>query len=90
MKSFKDMARKSLAKKSYWHRMIWSVGMQVIRDFFDNQELEWHIKFSTLHIKTSEQEIKIQAFRKKKEILEKVNEKLSEMGYSRKITDIRF
>ncbi len=89
--------RKSLAKKSCWHRMIWSVWLQVVRDFFGNQELEWYIKFSTLYIKTQtclpagkNQEVRIQAFKKKKEILEKVNQKLDEMGYNRKITDIRF
>jgi len=84
------MARKAWAKKSYGHRMIWSVWIQVVRDFFDDKNLEWHIKFSTLHIKTQDQETKIQAFRQKKELLEKVNQKLSEMGYNRKITDIRF
>jgi len=37
-----------------------------------------------------DQEIKIKAFRYKKEILQKVNDALAEYGYSRKITEIRF
>lgn len=84
------MARKSLAQKSYGKRMIWSVWLEVVREFFGDQELEGYIKFSTLHIKTSDQEIKIKSYTKKTEILKKVNEKLSEMWYKRKINDIRF
>jgi hypothetical protein len=90
MESFKDMVRKSMATKSCWKRMIWIAGLQVVRDFFDDQELEWFIRFSTLQIKTQNHEIKIQTFRRKTEILKLVNEKLSELWYDRKITDIRF
>ena len=89
MESFKDMVRKSMATKSCGKRMIWITGLQVVRDFFDDQNLEWYIKFSTLYIKTQNQEIRIQAFRKKIEILKLVNEKLKEMWYDRKISDIR-
>ena len=90
MKSFKDMVRKSMATKSCWKRMIWNTWLQVVRDFFDDQNLEWFIRFSTLYLKTQNHEIKIQAFRKKHEILNLVNNKLSELWYDRKITDIRF
>jgi hypothetical protein len=90
MKSFTDMVRKSMATKSMGKRMIWITGLQVVRDFFGNQELEWFIKFGTLQIKTQNHEIKIQAFRKKAEILKLVNDKLTDMWYDRKITDIRF
>jgi hypothetical protein len=89
MKSFKDMVRKSMSIKSCGKRMIWNTGLQVVKDFFDDQELEWYIKFSTLYIKTQNQETRIQAFRKKTEILKMVNEKLEELWYDRKITEIR-
>jgi len=84
------MVRKSLAGKSCGKRMMWSTWLQVVRDFFGDQELKGFIRFSTLHLKTQNHEIKIQAFRKKKEILEKVNKKLDELWYDRKINDIRF
>ena len=90
MKSFKDMVRKSMATKSCWKRMIWITWLQVVRDFFGDQELEWFIKFSTLQIKTQNHEIKIQVFRKKIELLKLVNEKLAETWYDKKITEIRF
>ena len=89
MKSFKDMVRKSMATKSCGKRVIWSTWLQVVRDFFGDQELEWYVKFSTLYITTNNQETRIQAFRKKIEILKLVNEKLEEMGYDRKISEIR-
>jgi len=90
MKSFKDIVRKSFAQKSLGKRMIGSVGIKVVQDFFEDKNLEWYIQFSTLYIKTQNQEIKIKAFRYKKEILQKVNDALADYGYSRKITEIRF
>jgi hypothetical protein len=97
MKSFKDIARKSFAQKSMGKRMIGTVGLQIVQDFFEDKNLEWYIQFGTLFIKTQtclpagkDQEIKIKAFRYKKEILQKVNDALADYGYKRKITEIRF
>lgn len=90
MKSFKDIVRKSFAQKSLGKRMIGTVGIKIVQDFFDDKDLEGYIQFSTLFIKTQNQEIKIKAFKHKKELLEKVNEALADYGYSRKINDIRF
>lgn len=90
MKSFKDIVRKSFAQKSMWKRMIWSVALAVVQDFFQNKNIEWFVRYSTIYIKNIDHETKIQSFKQKKEILEKINQKLSDMGYSRKITDIRF
>jgi hypothetical protein len=90
MKSFKDIARKSFAQKSMGKRMIGTVGIKVVQDFFEDKNLEWYIQFGTLFIKTQNQETRIKAFRYKKEILQKVNDALADYGYSRKITEIRF
>lgn len=90
MGSFKDVARKSFAKKFMGDRMIWVIGLKIIQEFFNDPNLEWFIKFNYLHIKTQNQEIKIKAFRYKKEILDKINDALADYGYKRKITDIRF
>ena len=91
MGNFKEVARKSFAKKFMGDRMIWIIGLKVVQDFFDDPNLELFIKFSTLHIKTQNQEIKIKAFRHKKEILDKINDVLeNNYGYTRKIKDIRF
>lgn len=90
MDSFNDMIRKSFAHKSFWKRMIWTVWIRAVQDFFGNKNIEWFIRFSTLYIKTSDQNIKIQAFQHKKEILGKVNLELKKMGYNRTISEIRF
>lgn len=90
MKSFKDIVRKSFAQKSLGKRMIGTVGIKVVQDFFEDKNLEWYIQFGTLYIKTQNQEIKIKAFRHKREILDKVNDALKDYGYTRKINDIRF
>jgi len=90
MESFNDMVRKSFAKKSFWKRMIWTVWIKAVQNFFWVKNIEWFIRFSTLYIKTSDQNLKIQAFQHKKEILGKVNLELKNMGYSRTILEIRF
>lgn len=70
--------------------MIWTVGIKTVQNFFKNKNIEWFIRFSTLYIKTSDQNLKIQAFQHKKEILEKVNLELKNMWYSRTISEIKF
>ena len=90
MDLFKDIARKSFAQKSMWKRMIGTIWIKTVQDFFWKNDLEWFIRFSTLYIKTNDQNIKIKAFQQKKILLEKVNEELEKIGYNRKITDIRF
>lgn len=84
------MIRKSFAKKSFGNRMIGTIWIKVVQDFFDNKNIEWFIRFNTLYIKTPDQNLKIQAFQNKKEILEKVNLELKALWYSRIISDIRF
>ena len=84
------MVRKSFAQKSFWKRMIGTVWIKAVQDFFGNKNIEWFIRFSTLYIKTSDQNIKIKAFQQKKEILEKVNLELKKMGYKRMVSEIRF
>ena len=84
------MVRKSFAQKSFGKRMIWTVWIKAVQDFFGNKNIEWFIRFNTLYIKTFDQNIKIQAFQHKKEILDKVNSELKILWYNRIISEIRF
>ena len=84
------MIRKSFAQKSFGKRMIWTVWIKAVQKFFGNSDIEGFIRFNTLYIKTSDQNIKIQAFQHKKEILEKVNLELKNLWYNRTVSDIRF
>lgn len=90
MDSFKDVVRKSFAQKSMWRRMIGIIWVKTVQDFFWDKNIEWFIRFDTLYIKTNNQNVKIQAYQKKKELLEIINYKLWKFGYTRKIKDVRF
>jgi len=90
MESFKDMVRKTFAQKYMWKRMIWTIGIKVVQDFFSDKNIEWFIRFNTLYIKTQKQDTKIKAYTQKNELLKKINEKLENLWYTQKITDIRF
>ena len=90
MDAFKDIIRKSFSEKSMWKRMIGTVWLKAVQDFFHDEKLEWFIRFNTLYIKTTDQNIKIKAFQQKNELLGKVNKELCNLGYKRQITDIRF
>lgn len=90
MDTFKDIVRKSFAQKSMWKRMIGTVWIKVVQDFFWDKNIEWFIRFSTLYIKTTDQQLKIKAYQQKEDLLAKVNEELKKLGYKRNVTDIRF
>ena len=90
MDTFKDIVRKSFAQKSMWKRMIGAVWIKAVQDFFWDKNIEGFIRFGTLYIKTSDQQLKIRAYQQKQELLMKVNEELRKLGYKREVTDIRF
>lgn len=73
-----------------WKRMIGTIWIKTVQDFFWDKNIEGFIRFDTLYIKTSNQNIKIQAYQKKKELLETINYELWKLGYKRKIKDVRF
>ena len=55
----------------------------------EHQILTWYVKFSTLFLKTSDQNLKIQIFKQKPQLLSHINTHLNNIGYQQKITDIR-
>ena len=90
MDAFKDIVRKSFAQKSMWKRMIGTVWIKAVQDFFGDKNIEWFIRFGTLYIKTTNQQLKIKAYQQKEDLLANVNKELEKLGYKRKVTDIRF
>ena len=54
----------------------------------EQEILTWYVRWWKLFLKTSDQRIKIQIFKEKKEIINRINKKLSEVGYSLNIQDI--
>jgi hypothetical protein len=77
--------------------MIGSIAMNEIKSYLkiekidadtEDEILTWYARHSKLFIKTTEQSLKIQIFKEKLNIINKINQKLSEIGYKTKIEDI--
>lgn len=54
----------------------------------DEEPIQWYVKFNKIFIKTQDQTLKIEIFKKKQEILTKVNEALAKVGYASKMVEI--
>jgi hypothetical protein len=77
--------------------MIGSIAMNKIKSYLkiekidtetQNEILTWYVRHNKLFIKTTQQSLKIQIFKEKLNIIKKVNQKLSEIGYKIEIEDI--
>ena len=77
--------------------MIGSIAMNEIKSYLNiekvdteikDEVLTWYVRHDKLFIKTSDQKLKIQIFKEKLIIIEKVNKKLSEIWYKTTIIDI--
>lgn len=77
--------------------MIGSIALNEIMSYFhvkkidaeiDNQILTWYVRNNKLFIKTIDQNLKIQIFKEKSNIIRIINQKLSEIGYKTEIKDI--
>ena len=55
----------------------------------EHQILTWYVKFSTLFLKTTDQNLKIQIFKQKNQLLSHINTHLNNIGYQQKIKEIR-
>ena len=99
MLSFWELARKNLSQKFQGYRMLWSVALHAVKEFFaipprdasmvGGEHLSWYLRFETLFLKTCDQWLKIQIFKEKQNLIHFVNQHFKKLGYSQKITDIR-
>lgn len=91
--------RKNLSQHYRWNKMIWTLAMKVIRDFFqiakpdewvirEKEPLDWYIRNDKLFLKTSDSWLKIEIFKQKKKLITLVNDQLSRMDYATQIDDI--
>lgn len=55
----------------------------------EHQILTWYVKFWTLFLKTTDQNLKIQIFKQKPQLLSHINTHLNNIGYQQKIKEIR-
>lgn len=77
--------------------MIGSIAMNEIKSYLNIEKVDtetqdeiltWYVRHNKLFIKTSKQSLKIQIFKDKSNIIKKINQKLSEIGYNTNIYDI--
>ena len=97
MDGIKDVMRKRLSIQHRGKNMIGSLAMNEIKSYLhiqkvdaeiEDEVLTWYVRHDKLFIKTVDQKLKIQIFKEKLIIIEKVNKKLSEIWYKTTIIDI--
>jgi hypothetical protein len=88
MQSFKDKLRQYLAHKHLGKEMIGVITLKTIKTFFGDPLIDGYVRFNKIFIKTSNQQTKIDLFKKKKEILGKVNDAIGQLGYASKMVEI--
>ena len=97
MDGIKDIMRKRLSIQHRGKNMIGSITMNEIKSYMNidkvdteiqDEILTWYVRHNKLFIKTTQQSLKIQIFKKKLNIIKKINQKLSEIGYKTEIEDI--
>jgi len=98
MQLLKDKIRKKMAEKHLGKNMIGAISLNIIKRYLTSELninniediLSGYVKFNKVFIKTNDQKIKIFLYKKKQEILGKVNESLANLGYKTKLMEIFF
>ncbi|PZM86934.1 MAG: hypothetical protein DLD55_04000 [candidate division SR1 bacterium] len=100
MKSFQELARKTLSQKFQGDRMLGSLALKVVKAFLGikkkadhlvgEEEITGYLRFQTLFLKTSDQNYKIILFREKQKLLAAINEQFQALGYPQRVEDLRF
>ena len=97
MDGINDIMRKRLSIQHRGKNMIGSIAMNEIKSYLNIEKIDaetqdeiltWYVRYNRLFIKTIEQSLKIQIFKEKLNIIKKINQKLSEIGYKTEIEDI--
>lgn len=80
-------------RKFFDIKVVADIDEKINYDLHDERDtqscvIDGYLKFNKLFIKTNDQNIKIDIFKNKKQIIEKVNLAISKIGYGTKIVDI--
>lgn len=99
MLSFQELSRKNLSQKFQGYRMLWTLALNFTKKFFQIEKkpdhiladeiLNWYLKYQILFLKTRDQNLKIEIFKQKKELITQLNAHFQSLGYQQQITDIR-
>lgn len=97
MDNFKELIRKRLSQQYHGKNIIWSIAVNEIKDYFDLKKIDpeieeeiltWYVRHDKVFIKTLDQNLKIQLFKEKSNVIEAINKKLQNIGYTQNINDI--
>ena len=97
MDGINDVMRKRLSIQHRGKNIIWSIAMNEIKSYLsiekidpeiEDEKISWYVRHNKLFLKTNDQILKIQIFKEKLNIVKKINQKLSEIGYKTEIEDI--
>lgn len=97
MDGINDIMRKRLSFQHRGKNMIWSIAMNEIKSYFNIEKVDtdiqdeiltWYVRHNRLFIKTTQQNLKIQIFKEKMNIIKQINQKLLEIWYKNPIEDI--
>ena len=97
MDGINNIMRKRLSIQHRGKNMIGSIAMNEIKSYLNIEKVDseikdeiltWYVRHNRLFVKTTQQSLKIQIFKKKLNIIKKINQKLSEIWYKTEIEDI--
>lgn len=97
MDDIKEIIRKRLSIQHRGKNMIGSIAMNEIKSYLKIEKIDqeikdeiltWYVRHDKLFLKTTEQNLKIQIFKEKLNIVKRINQKLLEIGYKTEIEDI--
>lgn len=97
MDGIKDVMRKRLSIQHRGKNIIGSISLNEIKSYLKiekvdqeikDEVLTWYVKNNKLFLKTTDQNLKIKIFKEKLNIINKINQRLSEIGYKTEIEDI--
>ncbi|MDR2415103.1 MAG: hypothetical protein LBD75_00335 [Candidatus Peribacteria bacterium] len=94
-----DAMRKTLSQRYRGKKMIGTLALQCVKDFFhiakkadtvvrEQEIIEGYVKNDKLFLKTTDLYLKIQIFKQKKELLILINQRLQTLGYRQQLSDI--
>lgn len=97
MDNLKDLIRKRFSQQYRGKNIIWSIAVNELKEYLNIKKIDpetekeiitWYVKQDKLFIKTLNQILKIEIFKRKSDILNEINKKLHEVGYKPEISDI--
>lgn len=97
MDGINDIMRKRLSIQHRGKNMIGSIAMNELKSYLNIEKIDteiedeiitWYVRRDKLFIKTLNQSLKIQIFKEKSNIIQQIDQKLSEIWYKTMINDV--